>query len=72
MIVVVKVGSSSVSAETVQRLGREVAAARDDGHVVVVVTSGAISAGWDALAGANDARRTRRCSRPCRPSANTA
>ncbi len=51
MIVVVKVGSSSVSAETVQRLGREVAAARDDGHVVVVVTSGAISAGWDALAG---------------------
>ncbi len=49
MIVVVKVGSSSVSAETVQRLGREVAAARDGGHVVVVVTSGAISAGWDAL-----------------------
>ena len=49
MIVVVKVGSSSVSAETVQRLGREVAAARDAGHVVVVVTSGAISAGWDAL-----------------------
>jgi glutamate 5-kinase len=49
VIVVVKVGSSSVSAETVQRLGREVAAARDSGHVVVVVTSGAISAGWDAL-----------------------
>ncbi len=49
MIVVVKVGSSSVTPETVQRLGREVAAARDAGHVVVVVTSGAIAAGWDAL-----------------------
>ncbi len=49
MIAVVKVGSSSVSAETVQRLGREIASARDEGHVVVVVTSGAIAAGWDAL-----------------------
>jgi glutamate 5-kinase len=49
VIVVVKVGSSSVSAETVQRLGREIASARDEGHVVVVVTSGAIAAGWDAL-----------------------
>ncbi len=49
MIVVVKVGSSSVSADTVQRLGREIASARAEGHVVVVVTSGAIAAGWDAL-----------------------
>jgi glutamate 5-kinase len=49
VIVVVKIGSSSVTAETVQRLGREIAAARDEGHVVVVVTSGAIAAGWDAL-----------------------
>src|SRR5581483_918544 len=47
--VVVKVGSSSVSAETVGRLGREIAAARQAGHTVVVVTSGAIAAGWQAL-----------------------
>ena len=49
MIAVVKVGSSSVTSETVHRLCGELAAARADGHTVVVVTSGAISAGWDAL-----------------------
>ncbi len=49
MIAVVKVGSSSVTAETVARLCGELAAARDDGHTVVVVTSGAIAAGWAAL-----------------------
>jgi glutamate 5-kinase len=49
MIVVVKVGSSSVTAETVERLCGEVAAVRADGHTVVVVTSGAIAAGWAAL-----------------------
>jgi glutamate 5-kinase len=49
MIVVVKVGSSSVTEGTVARLCAEVAAARAEGHTVVVVTSGAISAGWAAL-----------------------
>ncbi len=49
MIAVVKVGSSSVTAATVTRLCAELAAARDGGHTVVVVTSGAISAGWAAL-----------------------
>ncbi len=49
MIAVVKVGSSSVTEETVARLCGEVAAARADGHTVVVVTSGAIAAGWAAL-----------------------
>jgi glutamate 5-kinase len=49
MIAVVKVGSSSVSSETVSRLCGELAAAHAAGHTVVVVTSGAISAGWDAL-----------------------
>ncbi len=49
MIVVVKVGSSSVTVETVQRLGGEIASARAEGHTVVVVTSGAIAAGWSAL-----------------------
>jgi glutamate 5-kinase len=49
VIVVVKVGSSSVSPETVARLCDEVAAARGEGHTVVVVTSGAIAAGWAAL-----------------------
>jgi glutamate 5-kinase len=48
-IVVVKVGSSSVTTETVARLCAEIAAARADGHTVVVVTSGAIAAGWTAL-----------------------
>ena len=49
MIAVVKVGSSSVSPETVARLGGEIVRARADGHTVVVVTSGAIAAGWSAL-----------------------
>ncbi len=49
MIAVVKVGSSSVTEETVARLCGEIAAARADGHTVVVVTSGAIAAGWAAL-----------------------
>src|SRR5580704_17331153 len=49
MIAVVKVGSSSVTEETVARLCGEVASARDNGHTVVVVTSGAIAAGWAAL-----------------------
>jgi glutamate 5-kinase len=49
VIAVVKVGSSSVNGETVSRLCGELAAARAEGHTVVVVSSGAISAGWDAL-----------------------
>ncbi len=49
MIAVVKVGSSSVSPETVARLGGEIVRARVDGHTIVVVTSGAIAAGWSAL-----------------------
>ena len=49
MIAVVKVGSSSVSPETVARLGGEIVRARADGHTIVVVTSGAIAAGWSAL-----------------------
>jgi len=49
VIAVVKVGSSSVTEETVGRLCDEIAAARADGHTVVVVTSGAIAAGWGAL-----------------------
>jgi glutamate 5-kinase len=47
--VVVKVGSSSVAAPTVDRLCTEIAVARAEGHTVVVVTSGAIAAGWAAL-----------------------
>jgi glutamate 5-kinase len=47
--VVVKVGSSSVTAETVSRLCDEIAGVRAQGHTVVVVTSGAIAAGWSAL-----------------------
>jgi glutamate 5-kinase len=47
--VVVKVGSSSVTPETVGRLCGEIAAARAGGDTVVVVTSGAIAAGWTAL-----------------------
>ena len=47
--VVVKVGSSSVDPATVDRLCAEIALARAAGHTVVVVTSGAIAAGWAAL-----------------------
>ena len=49
MIAVVKIGSSSVTEETVGRLCGEIAAVRADGHIIVVVTSGAIAAGWGAL-----------------------
>ncbi len=49
MIAVVKIGSSSVTEETVVRLCGEIVAARRDGHTIVVVTSGAIAAGWAAL-----------------------
>ncbi len=49
MIAVVKVGSSSVSEDTVARLCAELAAAHRAGHTVVVVSSGAIAAGWAAL-----------------------
>ncbi len=55
-LVVVKVGTSSITtpaggidAEAVGKLCGEVADARTDGHRVVVVTSGAISAGLPAL-----------------------
>ena len=55
-LVVVKVGTSSITTdaggvvrEAVEKLCAEVAAARSDGHRVVVVTSGAISAGLPAL-----------------------
>ncbi len=47
--VVLKVGSSSVTTDTVGRLGAEIAEVRRAGHTVVVVTSGAIAAGWQAL-----------------------
>jgi glutamate 5-kinase len=47
--VVVKVGSSSVTPATVDRLCGEIATLRSAGHTVVVVTSGAIAAGWTAL-----------------------
>ena len=47
--VVVKVGSSSVTPATVDRLCSEIAQVRTAGHTVVVVTSGAIAAGWTAL-----------------------
>jgi glutamate 5-kinase len=47
--VVVKVGSSSVIPATVDRLCSDIALARAAGHTVVVVTSGAIAAGWAAL-----------------------
>ncbi len=47
--VVVKVGSSSVTPSTVDRLCAEIAQQRAAGYTVVVVTSGAIAAGWTAL-----------------------
>jgi glutamate 5-kinase len=56
--VVVKVGSSSVTngdgqtdAAVIGRLAGEVAQVMNDGVTVVVVTSGAIAAGWSALGG---------------------
>jgi glutamate 5-kinase len=47
--VVLKLGSSSVSVETIDRLCAEIAAVRAQGHTVVVVSSGAIAAGWAEL-----------------------
>ncbi|MGP0031897.1 MAG: glutamate 5-kinase [Acidimicrobiales bacterium] len=47
--VVLKVGSSSVTVETIGRLAGEIGRARAEGHTMVIVTSGAISAGWAAL-----------------------
>jgi glutamate 5-kinase len=49
VIAVVKLGSSSVTEDTVARLCSEIVSARQAGHIVVVVTSGAIAAGWAAL-----------------------
>ena len=56
--VVVKIGSSSVTVPggavdtaAVAKLCGEVAVLRDRGHQVVVVTSGAVAAGWAALDG---------------------
>ena len=56
MNVVVKVGSSTVTtaagevdAAVVAELCAGIAGLRRDGHQVVVVTSGAIAAGWSAL-----------------------
>ena len=54
---VVKIGSSSVTTASgrvdtaaIEKVATEVADARANGHRVVVVTSGAITAGWTALA----------------------
>ncbi len=54
--VVVKIGSSSVTTEggqvdnaAIEKLAADVAEARAAGHRVVVVTSGAIAAGWTSL-----------------------
>lgn len=56
MIVVVKIGTSSltdpdgrIEPGAIRKLCREVAAARAEGHLVVVVSSGAIAAGLPAL-----------------------
>jgi glutamate 5-kinase len=55
--VVVKIGTSSVTTTTgrvdtaaIEKLAAEVAEARSNGRRVVVVSSGAIAAGWSALA----------------------
>ena len=64
MRVVVKIGTSSLTDETgrldqvlMAKLAGEVAAARADGHQVVMVSSGAISAGLPPLAGILGGRR---------------
>jgi glutamate 5-kinase len=56
--VVVKIGSSSLTADgggiensAIERLSAEIAQVRAAGHSVVVVSSGAIAAGWAALSG---------------------
>jgi glutamate 5-kinase len=55
--IVVKLGSSSVTTaagapdhEAIARLSTQIAGLRRDGHVVVVVSSGAIAVGWATLA----------------------
>ncbi len=57
--VVVKIGSSSVTTEdgrvdtaAIEKLAADVAESRAGGHRVVVVTSGAIAAGWTSLSDA--------------------
>jgi glutamate 5-kinase len=56
--VVAKIGSSSVTAEgggvdhgAIERLSADIAQVRAAGHSVVLVSSGAIAAGWAALSG---------------------
>ena len=57
--VVVKIGSSSVTragddgidVSAIDKLCAQIAEVRSQGHLVVVVTSGAIAAGWSALGG---------------------
>ena len=56
MVVVVKIGTSSLTdsqgiirRDAIVKLCEEVAAAREAGHQVVIVTSGAIGAGLPAL-----------------------
>jgi glutamate 5-kinase len=56
--VVAKIGSSSVTAAgggidgaAIERLSGDIAAVRAAGHTVVLVSSGAIAAGWAALSG---------------------
>jgi glutamate 5-kinase len=56
--VVAKIGSSSVTAagggvdgEAIERLSADIAHVRASGHSVVLVSSGAIAAGWAALSG---------------------
>ncbi len=56
-VIVVKLGSSSVTTpvgapdhEVIGRLCTEIAGLRHEGHVVVVVSSGAIAVGWATLA----------------------
>ncbi|MGY6500357.1 MAG: glutamate 5-kinase [Acidimicrobiales bacterium] len=63
MIVVVKIGTSSITDDhgdihrpAIEKLCGEVAAARAGGHQVVVVTSGAIAAGLPALGMGGDLR----------------
>ena len=67
MIVVVKVGTSSITDErgaiarpAIEKLCAEVAAVRAQGHQVVIVTSGAIAAGLPALGMADDRPRDAR------------
>ncbi len=63
MVVVVKIGTSSLTdgqgiirREAIEKLCLEVAGARESGHQVVIVTSGAIGAGLPALGLGGDQR----------------